>query len=87
MKIGNDIRGKINGSIIHIDEVELDLVVRALEEYKIEAMCVAHENMIDKLTAQFEAMFREMTKISEKELDNQDEGWYNKDHENEVRYG
>jgi len=61
MKIGNDIQGHINGSIIHIDEVEIDLVVKALKLVRDEPMCEIHEEMIDELTGQFEAMFRGMT--------------------------
>jgi hypothetical protein len=86
MKIGNDAEGCINGSIINIDEVEIDLVVKALKLAKNEPMCEAHENMIDELTSQFEAMFRKMTKISEKRLDIQDEGWYNRGHDEETHY-
>ena len=85
MKIGNDIHGYINGSIVHIDEVEIDLVVKALTLAKNEPMCDIHADMIDELTSQFEAMFREMTKNSEIDLDIQDEGWYNKGDE-EERY-
>ena len=69
MKIGNDIRGKMNGSIVHIDEVEIDLVVKALKLAKNEPMCEIHEKIIDELTAHFEAMFREMMRNSEKVLD------------------
>ena len=61
MKIGNDIHGNMNGSIVNIDEVEIDLVVKALKLAKDEPMCEIHEEMIDELTRQFEAMFREMT--------------------------
>lgn len=49
------------GSVVKIDEVEIDLVVKALKLAKNEPMCEAHENMIGKLTAQFEALFLEMT--------------------------
>ena len=85
MRIGNDVNGYMNGSIIHIDEVEIDLVVKALTLAKNEPMCEAHEKMIGELTSQFEAMFREMTKNSDLGLDNQDGGWYNRDHD-EERY-
>jgi len=60
MKIGNDIHGDINGSIVNMDEVEIDLVVKALKLAKDEPMCEIHEEMIDGLTGQFEAMFRAM---------------------------
>ena len=60
MKIGNDIHGNMNGSIVSIDEVEIDLVVKALKLAKGEPMCEIHEEMIDELTSQFEAMFRGM---------------------------
>tara|TARA_R110000796_G_scaffold17916_2_gene54612 strand:- start:1009 stop:1197 length:189 start_codon:yes stop_codon:yes gene_type:complete len=59
----------MNGSIVHIDEVEIDLVVKALKLGKNEPMCDIHADMIDKLTAQFECMFREMTRISAEQLD------------------
>mgnify|MGYP003152444184 CR=1 FL=1 len=65
MRIGNDINGHMNGSIVHIDEVEIDLVVKALTLAKDEPMCDIHADMIDALTLQFEAMFREMTRISQ----------------------
>ena len=61
MKIGNDIHGDINGSIVNMDEVEIDLVVKALKLVRDEPMCEIHEGMIDELTGQFEAMFRGMT--------------------------
>ena len=61
MKIGNGNRGHINGRIVNIDEVEIDLVVKALKLVKDEPMCEIHEDMIDGLTSQFEAMFRGMT--------------------------
>ena len=64
MKIGNDIHGYMNGSIVHIDEVEIDLVVKALKLAKDEPMCEIHEEMIDGLTGQFEAMFREMMNMN-----------------------
>tara|TARA_R110002074_G_scaffold77658_2_gene176071 strand:- start:4812 stop:5075 length:264 start_codon:yes stop_codon:yes gene_type:complete len=86
MKIGNDIHGYINGSIVNIDEVEIDLVVKALTLAKDEPMCDIHADMIDELTSQFEAMFKQMTKYSDKELDNQDEGWYNRGHDQETHY-
>ena len=87
MKIGNDINGYINGSIVHIDEVEIDLVVKALTLAKNEPMCDIHADMIDELTSQFESMFKQMTKFSDKDLDNQDEGWYNRGHDEETHYG
>tara|TARA_R110001583_G_scaffold186574_1_gene347362 strand:+ start:348 stop:542 length:195 start_codon:yes stop_codon:yes gene_type:complete len=64
MKIGNDAQGYMNGSIVHIDEVEIDLVVKALKLAKDEPMCEIHEDMIDELTGQFEAMFRGMMEVA-----------------------
>jgi len=64
MKIGNDIHGNINGSIVNIDEVEIDLVVNALKLAEDTSFFLSeiHEEMIDKLTGQFEAMLRGMKK-------------------------
>ena len=64
MKIGNDAQGYMNGSIVHIDEVEIDLVVKALKLAKDEPKCEIHEDMIDELTGQFEAMFRGMMEVA-----------------------
>ena len=69
MRIGNDIHGKIDGSIVHIDEVEIDLIIKALKLGKNEPMCDLHADIIDELTLDFEAMFRQMTEISDKWLD------------------
>jgi hypothetical protein len=69
MRIGNDIYGNMDGSIVHIDEVEIDLVVKALKLAKDEPMCDIHADMIEGLTLQFECMFRQMTKIPTEHLD------------------
>ena len=60
MKIGNDIHGNINGSIVNIDEVEIDLVVNALKD----SYDHFESEMIDKLISQFEAMLRGMMEES-----------------------
>lgn len=69
MRIGNDVNGNMDGSIVHIDVVEIDLVIKALKLGKNEPMCDSHAGMIDELTAQFECMFRQMTKIPTEYLD------------------
>jgi hypothetical protein len=83
MRIGNDTKGNMDGTITKIDKEELALVVKALTLAKDELVCDFHKNKIDELTSQFEAMLQEMTKISEKWLDTQDEGWYNRHDEME----
>ena len=69
MRIGNDVKGNMDGSIVHINEVEIDLVVKALKLAKDEPMCDIHADMIDGLTLQFEAMFRQMTKLPTEGVD------------------
>ena len=83
MRVGNDVNGYMNGSVT-MDEVEVDLMVKALKVARNEPMCDIHEGMIDELLRQFEAIFEELTKISERELDNADEGWYNREDDEEF---
>ncbi len=64
MRIGNDHNGNMDGTIISISNVEIDLVVKALNFTKDEPMCANHADILDKLTLQFEAMLRELPKIS-----------------------
>jgi hypothetical protein len=59
MKVLNDAAGYING-LVHMDEVEIDLVVKALNLAKDKPMCEMHDEIIDRLTEQFEAVFNEL---------------------------
>lgn len=46
---------------IRLEEVELDLVIKALTHMKNKPMCDIHASMIDGLTSQFEEVFTELT--------------------------
>jgi len=64
MRVGNDHKGEMDGSIISMTELELELLVKALTLAEDEPMCGTHKDVIDELGRQFSAMLQEMSKIS-----------------------
>ena len=64
MRVGNNHKGEMDGTITDISNLEIDLVVKSLKLGRNKPMCESHEKMIDELTLQFEAMLQEVSKIS-----------------------
>ena len=87
MRIGNDSEGYADGSINSMSELEIEVVIKALQLAETKIVCGAHETMIDELGRQFSGMLGLMRQNSQKGLDIQDEGWYNSDHEEANYYG
>ena len=85
MRIGNDSKGYADGSIIGMSELEIEVIITALQLAKIEIVCDTQEPIIHELAKQFSGMLGLMRQNSQKGLDIQDEGWYNGDHE-EANY-
>ena len=65
MRVGNDHRGAVDGSIISMTELELELLVKAIRLSDSNLFLpISHKKKIDELGRQFSAMLQEMSKIS-----------------------
>ena len=65
MRVGNNYKGEMDGSIIGITELELELLVKAIRLSDSNLFLpISHKKKIDELGRQFSAMLQEMSKIS-----------------------
>jgi hypothetical protein len=63
MRVGNNHKGEIDGSIIEITKLELELLVKAIRLSDSNLFIpVSHKNKIDELGRQFNSMLQEMSK-------------------------